>query len=73
MARPARNAAAGYTYHVIQRGNNRFPIFSDEREKREMLALMLEASRKHAVAVHSYVLMDNHFHLLLTPSTGQNA
>ncbi len=70
MARPARNAAAGYTYHVIQRGNNRYPIFSDEREKREMLILMLEASRKHAVAVHSYVLMDNHFHLLLTPSTG---
>ena len=71
MARPARNAAAGYTYHVIQRGNNRFPIFVDEREKREMLSLMLEASRKHGVAVHSYVLMDNHFHLLLTPSTSE--
>jgi putative transposase len=69
MARLARNPIAGHTYHVIQRGNNRQPIFSSAFDKAEMHALLVEAAAECAVAVHSYVLMDNHFHLLLTPST----
>jgi putative transposase len=69
MARQARTALPGYTYHVIQRGNNHQPIFVGDADRREMLELLFEASREHAVAIHSYVLMDNHLHLLLTPST----
>jgi putative transposase len=69
MARQARTALPGYTYHVIQRGNNHQQIFATEADRREMLELLFEASREHAVAIHSYVLMDNHLHLLLTPST----
>ncbi len=69
MARQARTALPGYTYHVIQRGNNHQLIFASDADRREMLELLLEASREHAVAIHSYVLMDNHLHLLLTPST----
>jgi putative transposase len=69
MARQARTALPGYTYHVIQRGNNHQQIFATEADRREMLELLLEASREQAVAIHSYVLMDNHLHLLLTPST----
>jgi putative transposase len=69
MARLARNPVSGYTYHVIQRGNNRQPIFSSAFDKAEMHALLVEAASECDVAVHSYALMDNHFHLLLTPST----
>jgi putative transposase len=69
MARQARTALPGYTYHVIQRGNNHQLIFSSDADRREMLELLFEASREYSVAIHSYVLMDNHFHLLLTPST----
>ncbi len=71
MARQARTALPGYTYHVIQRGNNHQLIFASGADRREMLDLMLEASREQAVAIHSYVLMDNHVHLLLTPTTSE--
>jgi putative transposase len=69
MARLPRLCIAGHTYHVIQRGNNRQPIFASDSDRRDMLHLLLEASRLHGVALHSYVLMDNHLHLLATPST----
>ena len=36
-----------------------------------MLALLTENAQKFAVAIHSYVLMDNHFHLLATPATAE--
>jgi putative transposase len=71
MARQARLSLAGHTYHLIQRGNNRQAIFDGDASRKHMLALLLEASREHAVAIHSYVLMDNHVHLLLTPSTAE--
>jgi putative transposase len=71
MARLPRLCIAGHTYHVIQRGNNRQPIFASDSDRRDMLHLLLEASRQHGVAVHSYVLMDNHLHLLATPSTDE--
>jgi putative transposase len=71
MARQARTALPGYTYHVIQRGNNHQLIFASDADRREMLELLFEASREHAVAIHSYVLMDNHLHLLLTPTTSE--
>jgi putative transposase len=71
MARQARTALPGYTYHVIQRGNNHQLIFASDADRREMLELLFEASREQAVAIHSYVLMDNHLHLLLTPTTSE--
>jgi putative transposase len=71
MARQARTALPGYTYHVIQRGNNHQLIFASDADRREMLELLFEASREHTVAIHSYVLMDNHLHLLLTPTTSE--
>lgn len=69
MARLPRLTLPGYPHHVIQRGNNRQAIFVDRADFEAMLALLHEHSRKFEVAVHAYVLMDNHFHLLATPST----
>lgn len=70
MARLPRLSVPAYPHHVIQRGNNRQPIFQTDADRRRMLELLDEYARQFEVAVHAYVLMDNHFHLLLTPRTG---
>ncbi|RZL56975.1 MAG: transposase [Variovorax sp.] len=69
MARLARLTLADRTHHVIQRGNNRQPVFVDDADRSRMLALLAEHAPRYGVALHAYVLMDNHFHLLATPST----
>ena len=69
MARLPRLALAGYPHHLIQRGNNRQPIFLDREDFQRMLVLLDESARKFQIALHAYVLMDNHFHLLATPQT----
>jgi len=69
MARLARVSVPGYPYHVIQRGNNRQRIFATDADRVLMCDLLSENATRFDVAIHAYVLMDNHFHLLLTPST----
>ena len=69
MARLPRLTVPGYPHHVIQRGNNRQPIFAGEKDQLLLLALLDENARRLGVALHAYVLMGNHFHLLATPST----
>lgn len=71
MARLPRLTVPGYPHHVIQRGNNRQAIFKSDADREVLLDLLSENARKHQVALHAYVLMDNHFHLLLTPETAQ--
>jgi putative transposase len=69
MARLPRLTLPGYPHHVIQRGNNRQVIVARDADRRFLLDLVLSTSRDCKVAIHSYVLMDNHFHLLATPET----
>ncbi len=71
MARLPRLTLAGYPHHVVQRGNNRQPICLDTADFQTLQALLHENARKFGVSVHAYVLMDNHFHLLATPSTDE--
>lgn len=69
MARLPRLTLPGYPHHVIQRGNNRQAIVANDADRETLLAMLDEFARKFQVAVHGYVLMDNHFHLLATPQT----
>lgn len=69
MARLPRLTLAGYPHHVIQRGNNRQAIFESSGDRQFLLDLLRENAEKFGVAVHDYVLMSNHFHLLATPQT----
>lgn len=69
MARQPRLTVPGHPHHIIQRGNNRQPIVRDNADRLHLLALLAEHARRCQVAVHAYVLMDNHFHLLATPVT----
>ena len=69
MARLPRLTLPGYPHHIIQRGNNRQPIFASQADYQTLLNLLLENAQKFKVAIHAYVLMPNHFHLLATPET----
>ncbi|MET0543523.1 MAG: transposase [Variovorax sp.] len=69
MARLPRLTLADQPHHVIQRGNNRQAIFLDTEDRERMLTLFAEDAPRFGVALHAYVLMDNHFHLLATPAT----
>ena len=72
MARLPRLTVPGYPYHIIQRGNNRQAIFANASDRELLLDLLTESAGKFGVAVHAYVLMDNHFHLLVTPQSADS-
>jgi putative transposase len=69
MARLPRLTLPGYPHHIIQRGNNRQAIFASTADYLMLLDLLDENAKKFGVALHAYVLMGNHFHLLATPQT----
>lgn len=69
MARLPRLTVAGYPHHVIQRGNDRQAIVRDDQDRQRLLDLWTEHTRTFKVAIHAWVIMDNHFHLLATPET----
>lgn len=71
MARLPRLTVPGFPHHIIQRGNNRQPIFFDDADRELLLSLLAEHAKKQQVALHAYVLMSNHFHLLATPETAE--
>jgi putative transposase len=72
MARMGRYFVAGQPLHVIQRGNNRQPIFFDDQDYGLYHEWLAFAAREHGCAIHAYVLMTNHVHLLATPSAAQS-
>ncbi len=67
MARPPRLELPGVPQHVIQRGNNRAGCFFGDADRRFYLTCLAESAAHRACAVHAYVLMSNHVHLLVTP------
>lgn len=67
MPRRARLSLPGIPWHIIQRGNSRSVCFYDEEDCRRYLDELSELAPRFGCAVHAYVLMTNHVHLLLTP------
>src|SRR5579859_2662527 len=68
MARPPRLELPDVPLHVIQRGNNRAACFFSEADRRFYLKCLAQAALARGCAIHAYVLMTNHVHLLVTPS-----
>lgn len=69
MARSVRIEYAGAVYHVLCRGDRREAIFHGDRDRELFLATLGEMCARTGILVHSYVLMRNHYHLLLeTPA-----
>lgn len=57
----------GIPMHITHRGVNRAPVFIDAGDFRDYRAALLEFLAEYGVALHAYVLMTNHVHLLATP------
>lgn len=73
MPRRARLALAGIPWHIIQRGNNRAVCFHAEDDYLFYVHYLKEFADEFGCAVHAYVLMTNHVHLLLTPQREDSA
>ncbi|MCK4530642.1 MAG: transposase [Candidatus Marinimicrobia bacterium] len=65
MARQWRIEYNGALYHVLSRGNQGQPIFRDDEDRRIFLDIIGEASERFEIELHAYVLMENHYHILL--------
>jgi REP element-mobilizing transposase RayT len=65
MARAWRIEYEGALYHVLSRGNQRQAIFLDDEDRGRFLEAIGKMAERFAVEVCAYVLMDNHYHLLM--------
>lgn len=65
MARSLRIQYPGAYYHVTCRGNARKAIYFDDDDRRRFLHLLRESITTYQVRLFGYVLMQNHFHLLI--------
>jgi REP element-mobilizing transposase RayT len=70
MARPLRIEYEGAFYHVTARGNERKKIFLSEGDYSKFLTKLTEALHKYEVVLHAYVLMGNHYHLIVETLQG---
>lgn len=67
MPRKPRFYLPGIPVHVVQRGNNRQAIFNDKSDYLAYLNWLKDGAERYGCALHAYVLMTNHVHLLVTP------
>ena len=67
MARPPRLELPGVPLHVVQRGVNRGACFFTDADRRFYLKCLAKFAARRGCAIHAYVLMSNHVHLLVTP------
>jgi putative transposase len=73
MPRPRRVVLPSVPLHIIQRGNNRIPCFASRSDYLVYLDMLGECAFDCACALHAYVLMTNHVHLLLSPGESDSA
>lgn len=52
-------------YHVMNRGNFRFEIFHTEQDYFYFIEILQKYSRNYGLLIYHWVLMPNHYHLLL--------
>ena len=65
MTRQWRIEFEGAYYHILSRGNERRNIFHDNDDRISFLEILGKMSERFEVEVYAYILMDNHYHLLL--------
>ena len=73
MPRRPRSDLAGFPLHLIQRGNNRSACFFVDTDRTAYLHWLGRYAARLEIAVHAWVLMSNHVHLLLTPPSPAHA
>ena len=65
MARPLRLELEGAFYHITARGNERKNIYTGQADYLKFLEYLRETKKKFGILIHGYVLMTNHYHLLI--------
>jgi len=65
MTRPLRIEFKGAVYHITSRGNARQAIFLDEKDFFVFLNLLYRVVKRYHFILHTYCLMNNHYHLLI--------
>ena len=68
MPRQKRSDEAGVIYHVLNRGNNRQPIFQKPADFEAFIRILHEGLQKYPVELFAFTLMTNHWHLVLRPA-----
>jgi putative transposase len=65
MARPLRLEFSGAVQHVMARGNHGQKICADNKDREIWVATLAQAWKRTGWLIHAWVLMNNHYHLLL--------
>ena len=71
MARLPRLVVPHQPHHLIQTGHDQLAIFREDEDYQRFLGWLRESAREFKVAIHAYVLMPDHVHLLATPGTDE--
>lgn len=71
MARLPRLYLPDVPQHIIQRGINRQDCFISDKDFAAYAYWLDESARQYQVAVHAWVFMTNHVHILVTPQSEQ--
>jgi putative transposase len=69
MPRKPRFYLPDVPVHIVQRGHCREPVFFDRQDYVTYLYWVKESAIKYNIAIHAFVLMSNHVHILATPTT----
>ena len=70
MARALRITYPSAFYHVTSRGNERKAVFKSIRDREKFLEYLESATQRYDARIHTYCMMDTHYHLLLETPTG---
>jgi REP element-mobilizing transposase RayT len=70
MARPIRIEYRGALYPITSRGNERKKIFLKDEDRIRFLKILEEYHNRYGILIHCYILMDNHYHLILETPMG---
>ena len=73
MARPLRIEYPGAFYHILARGQRKDLIVYSDNDHEEFFGRLKETAQKYHLRIHAYVLMHNHYHLLLETPNGNLA
>ena len=68
MPRKPRFIIPNVPVHIVQRGHSRNPVFFEDSDYLAYLDWLKAGALRYKVAIHAYVLMANHIHILATPT-----
>jgi REP element-mobilizing transposase RayT len=70
MGRPIRIEYPSALYHITSRGNERKSIFLEDGDRVKFLKILEDYHDRYGILIHSYILMENHYHLVLETPRG---